>query len=392
MPVIPPDVLLEEAKCYTCLGMSDIAAMILALEDRIAEGGTVVGAESFTVNSQFGAGFGGVIVSSSGFFAYTNDAAVTTIYPSGGFLNATATTFATIHPCASAVDATNAGHITFIDMQGTGITGTLNLTSLTSLASVNIDINDVSALLVGGLPLLVNVGASSNSMSGLAVGAVLIALDASGALNGTVNLQSNAVPHAGGINAAGNLEAKGWTVTTDEGAQMVTLTPDVPPAAVGAIVSTSTGFFAMRDAANVTTIFPDGGGSTGATTSAVIFPCFSATNDFNAGSITTIDCAGLSIGGTVDVTALPQLTSLFCPSNFITSITLDGLPNLIDVGANNNELTSAAVDTILIDLDNTGSVNGNVSLSGQNPPAPPGPAGLAAAANLIINGWTVLHD
>ncbi len=33
--MIAPDVLLEEAKCYLCLGISQIEAMILALENRI---------------------------------------------------------------------------------------------------------------------------------------------------------------------------------------------------------------------------------------------------------------------------------------------------------------------------------------------------------------------
>lgn len=36
--MIAPETLLEEAKCYLCLGMSQVQAMILALESRIAGG------------------------------------------------------------------------------------------------------------------------------------------------------------------------------------------------------------------------------------------------------------------------------------------------------------------------------------------------------------------
>lgn len=70
---------------------------------------------------------------------------------------------------------------------------------------------------------------------------------------------------------------------------------------------------------------------------------------------------------------------------------------LMDLRLGSNKLDSATVDQILVDCDNmiTGVytiVSGNITLSGQTPPAPPGPSGTAAAISLATKGLTVSTD
>jgi hypothetical protein len=54
----------------------------------------------------------------------------------------------------------------------------------------------------------------------------------------------------------------------------------------------------------------------------------------------------------------------------------------------NCALDQTSVDNILVSLDTAGQSNGVVNLNGGASSAP-GPAGLAAKANLIAKGWTV---
>jgi len=69
----------------------------------------------------------------------------------------------------------------------------------------------------------------------------------------------------------------------------------------------------------------------------------------------------------------------------------------IDFRCSNNKLDTPTIDQILIDFDNMvtpsyTSVVGNLSLAGQTPPAPPSPAGDAAAISLITKGFTISVD
>jgi hypothetical protein len=69
----------------------------------------------------------------------------------------------------------------------------------------------------------------------------------------------------------------------------------------------------------------------------------------------------------------------------------------IDLRVAGNKLNSATIDQILIDFDNMvtpsyTSVVGTLSLAAQTPPAPPSPAGDAAAISLITKGFTISTD
>jgi hypothetical protein len=73
----------------------------------------------------------------------------------------------------------------------------------------------------------------------------------------------------------------------------------------------------------------------------------------------------------------------------IAELSLSTLTSLI---LNGNSLPVAEVDAILEALDTAGNTGGIVNLSGQTPAAPPGAGGLAAQANLELDGWTVTVD
>jgi len=90
------------------------------------------------------------------------------------------------------------------------------------------------------------------------------------------------------------------------------------------------------------------------------------------------------------------------PAN-LERLTVDNAPLLISFSASattslsylritNAALSQSVVNSILVDLDSHGILNGTVNLSGQTPAAPPSGAGITAAANLVINGWTVTTD
>jgi hypothetical protein len=69
----------------------------------------------------------------------------------------------------------------------------------------------------------------------------------------------------------------------------------------------------------------------------------------------------------------------------------------IDLRLGGNKLNTATIDQILIDFDNMvtpsyTSVVGTLSLAAQTPPAPPSPAGDAAAISLITKGFTISTD
>jgi hypothetical protein len=57
----------------------------------------------------------------------------------------------------------------------------------------------------------------------------------------------------------------------------------------------------------------------------------------------------------------------------------------------NCALSQQSVDNILVSLDTSGRLNGTVHLNSGTSSAP-GPAGLAAKANLIAKGWSVITN
>jgi hypothetical protein len=90
----------------------------------------------------------------------------------------------------------------------------------------------------------------------------------------------------------------------------------------------------------------------------------------------------------LDFTGITTMTELFNIGTGLQHINITGCVNLEDVDLNNNALTEASVNHVLITLDDNGLSNGYVELSGGTSATPSG-LGLAAQASLVIKGWTV---
>jgi hypothetical protein len=87
----------------------------------------------------------------------------------------------------------------------------------------------------------------------------------------------------------------------------------------------------------------------------------------------------------------PLLNSFIFQNYNVTTITITGgLPLVDDFRVNDNSLTSADLDSIIVALDNNGLTNGNLDYSNQTTGASPN-IGISGVAynNLILNGWTV---
>ena len=90
----------------------------------------------------------------------------------------------------------------------------------------------------------------------------------------------------------------------------------------------------------------------------------------------------------LDFTGITTMTQLYNIGTGLQHINITGCVNLDDVELDNNDLTEASVDHVLITLDNNGLSNGDVFLDGGTN-ATPSALGLAAQASLVIKGWTV---
>ena len=100
-----------------------------------------------------------------------------------------------------------------------------------------------------------------------------------------------------------------------------------------------------------------------------------------------LDQCGLS--GTIDLTGKPALYDVDLGGNVnITAVNISSSQPIADFSANNNALTQASVDAILIALSTNGINNGYVSLDGGTNAAPSS-IGSAAKEVLQENGWTV---
>jgi len=115
-------------------------------------------------------------------------------------------------------------------------------------------------------------------------------------------------------------------------------------------------------------------------------------------------CYYLSIGNNaISAISLPQLfeaTQLNFNGNSLSSISLPSLitmpaPNSngqVQFTANSNQLNNNSVNQILAMLVSFNLTNGNISLQGQTPPAPPTGQGLIDKQTLIDNGCSVFTD
>jgi hypothetical protein len=90
----------------------------------------------------------------------------------------------------------------------------------------------------------------------------------------------------------------------------------------------------------------------------------------------------------LDFTGITTITELYNESTGLQHINITGCVNLNNVELEDNDLTEASVDHILITLDDNGLSNGYVNLNGGTN-ATPSALGLAAEASLVIKGWTV---
>lgn len=90
----------------------------------------------------------------------------------------------------------------------------------------------------------------------------------------------------------------------------------------------------------------------------------------------------------LDFTGITTITQLFNGGTGLQHINITGCVNLDDVELDNNALTQASVDHVLITLDDNGLTGGFVGVSGGTNSAP-SLAGSAAEASLILKGWSV---
>jgi hypothetical protein len=90
----------------------------------------------------------------------------------------------------------------------------------------------------------------------------------------------------------------------------------------------------------------------------------------------------------LDFTGITTMTQLYNGNTGLQHINITGCVNLDDVELEDNDLTEASVNHVLITLDDNGLSDGYVYLSGGTSATPSG-LGLAAQASLVIKGWTV---
>jgi hypothetical protein len=90
----------------------------------------------------------------------------------------------------------------------------------------------------------------------------------------------------------------------------------------------------------------------------------------------------------LDFTGITTITQLFNVSTGLQHINITGCVNLDDVDLNNNDLTEASVDHVLITLDDNGLTDGFLYLDGGTN-ATPSALGLAAKLSLEAKNWDV---
>lgn len=118
-----------------------------------------------------------------------------------------------------------------------------------------------------------------------------------------------------------------------------------------------------------------------------------------------------NLAGIVSFYSNPNMTAVTFPScsNTITQLLfsscsltafditpLTGTNNNISISLQNNLLTAAAVNELLVDLDTKGWTNGTLTVSGTGNAAPDGTSGgfdgLTAKTNLVGKGWSITNN
>lgn len=85
----------------------------------------------------------------------------------------------------------------------------------------------------------------------------------------------------------------------------------------------------------------------------------------------------------------PALTHLYCHTNAISTLSIQGVVTLTDIRCQDNAMDQATVDLVLCHVDAYGTSNGTLDISTN---AAPGAAGATCKGALQGRGWTVTTD
>ena len=239
--------LLEETKCYACLGSANIPELLtLGLLSRIAGSGSQGIPFSYSPEDQT-VYWTDTVGAQSGDLAYFNATADMATVSAVNLGNSTATTvtignqlplLSNFNCELAAVTTINVGsqpNLTIFTCGENSLTG-LDLSGCPALQSLVCYLNSITSLDLSGLPdlnylssesnlltsidlsanpLLATIYLQDNSMDAAAVDAVLIAVNAFGTSGGTIDIRNNAAPTAAGVVAKNALAGRLWTIFTD---------------------------------------------------------------------------------------------------------------------------------------------------------------------------------
>lgn len=190
---------------------------------------------------------------------------------------------------------------------------------------------------------------------------------------------------------AANASAQDYVFYLPTGTDTVTLYRD-GVFALEFIITTTTGYFAVQDDVGNVTIYTSGEAALFdyAVTFCTAWPCFSATDAYNTGSITILQKGGIQgFAGTVDLTGLPNIVQLIASEGSVNDLLVAGCNQLTDISVYNNLLGLGEVNAVLIALDANGALNGQIYITGN---AAPTGGGVTAKSNLEAKGWFVVTD
>ena len=244
----------------------------------------------------------------------------------------------------TALDASTCTLVNYLSCYSNALTS-IDVAGLTSLAFLLCGNNALTTLDLSGNPLLTCLDISNNLLPQDAVDAILAQLVTNGQEEGWVNLSGNVPPSDAGQASAATLVGLSWTVTVDIPLTF-SVTMDAAP--------TSFAYLTNRGSGSVSIPTTD---PTPVTTAGNTLSCAGNTDitalDLSASPLlTSVDCHGDTALTSLNVTGLTALTSLICSSCYPGLTTLDISTNtsLMTVGADQNNLTQAAVDDILLQL------------------------------------------
>jgi hypothetical protein len=244
----------------------------------------------------------------------------------------------------TALDVSASTVLGYLYCQDNALTS-LDTTGCASLWSFNCNDNQLTALDISTNPAIISMNASNNLLTQDAVDAILAQLVTNGQSGGWVNLSGNVPPSDAGQASAATLQGLSWTVTVDIPLTF-SVTMDAAP--------TSFAYLTNRTSGSVSIPTTD---PTPVTTAGNTLSCAGNTDitalDLSASPLlTSVDCHGDTALTSLNVTGLTALTSLICSSCYPGLTTLDISTNtsLMTVGADQNNLTQAAVDDILLQL------------------------------------------